>query len=44
MALAEFIRPDKRFDNIQALIVQMDEDAKAARQALAVSVSEEANP
>jgi FAD synthase len=44
VALVEFIRPDKRFDDIKALIVQMDEDAKAARQALAVSVSEGANP
>lgn len=44
VALVEFVRPDKRFDDIQALIAQMDADARAARQALAVSVSEEANP
>jgi riboflavin kinase/FMN adenylyltransferase len=45
VALVAFIRPDKRFDDVQALIAQMDEDAKAARHALAaVSVSEEANP
>ncbi|HEY1722303.1 MAG TPA: bifunctional riboflavin kinase/FAD synthetase [Magnetospirillaceae bacterium] len=44
VAMVEFIRPDKRFDDIKALIAQMDDDAKAARAALAVSVSEEANP
>jgi riboflavin kinase/FMN adenylyltransferase len=44
VALVAFIRPDRRFDDIKALIAQMDEDAQTARKILAVSVSEEANP
>jgi FAD synthase len=42
--MVEFIRPDKRFDGIDALIAQMNQDAQTARDVLAVSVSEEANP
>jgi riboflavin kinase/FMN adenylyltransferase len=44
VALVEFIRGDKRFDTIDALVVQMNEDARAARRLLAMSVSEGADP
>lgn len=44
VALVEFIRPDRRFDDHAALVAQMDEDAAAARRLLAHTVSEGANP
>jgi riboflavin kinase / FMN adenylyltransferase len=44
VALVDFIRGDKRFDTIDALVAQMNDDARAARRVLAMSVSEEANP
>ncbi len=44
VALVEFIRADRRFDTVEALVAQMRDDARAARQALALSVSEEADP
>ncbi len=35
VALVEFVRPDVRFDDLAALVAQMDEDARAARRLLA---------
>ena len=44
VALVEFVRPDVRFDDLAALVAQMDKDAAAARRLLAHTVSEGANP
>ncbi|MEL6220853.1 MAG: riboflavin kinase, partial [Pseudomonadota bacterium] len=36
-ALVDFLRPEERFDSVEALIVQMDRDSEAARAALAAA-------
>ncbi|MEO0993854.1 MAG: bifunctional riboflavin kinase/FAD synthetase [Pseudomonadota bacterium] len=36
-ALVAFLRPEERFDSVEALIVQMDRDSEAARAALAAA-------
>ena len=40
--LIERIRPDAKFDNMEALKVQMDKDANAARQILQINEAQEA--
>ncbi|MDX2156821.1 MAG: bifunctional riboflavin kinase/FAD synthetase [Hyphomicrobiaceae bacterium] len=37
VSFVEFIRPDKRFEGMEALVVQMDKDCAAARQLLAAA-------
>jgi riboflavin kinase/FMN adenylyltransferase len=37
VSFVAFIRPDRRFDGMEALMVQMDEDCKKAQQILAVA-------
>lgn len=39
VSFVEFIRPDRRFDGMEALMVQMDEDCAKARQILSAAPS-----
>ena len=41
VSFVDFIRPDRRFEGMDALIVQMDEDCEMARQMLAAAPSDD---